>query len=147
MIRITDQRFDPAAALADFMPEAGGGAVVTFVGVVRETGGVEQLELQHYAGFTEARVGEIVDGIAMRHGLTAITLIHRYGPMKPGEPIMFAATAAPRRRAALTALDELMDRLKTEAPFWKKERRADGDYWLEASDADRRDAARWETKP
>ncbi|MEO6255431.1 MAG: molybdenum cofactor biosynthesis protein MoaE [Sphingomicrobium sp.] len=143
MIRVFEAPFDPAEALATFIAGAGEGAVVSFVGIVRGEGGVETLTLDHYPGFTEAEIMRVVGALIARHGLSAATVIHRYGTMRPGEPIMFAATAAPHRRAAMRALDELIDRLKTGAPFWKKERRAGSDHWLEASDADRADAKRW----
>ncbi|MEO8175046.1 MAG: molybdenum cofactor biosynthesis protein MoaE [Sphingomicrobium sp.] len=145
MIRVLEAPFDPAEALARFIADAGHGAVVSFVGIVRGDGGVETLTLDHYPGFTEPGLAQMVDAMIARHGLTAASVIHRFGTMRPGEPIMFAATAAPHRRAALLALDELLDRLKTEAPFWKKERRDGRDHWLEASGADRTDAARWVT--
>ncbi|MEO7366208.1 MAG: molybdenum cofactor biosynthesis protein MoaE [Sphingomicrobium sp.] len=145
MIRILEASFDPAEALATFMAGAGQGAVASFVGIVRGDGGVEALTLNHYPGFTEAEIARVVDALITSHGLSAATVVHRYGTMQPGEPIMFAATAAPHRRAALRALDELIDRLKTEAPFWKKERRDGNEHWLEASDADRADVERWVT--
>ena len=143
MIRVLEEPFDPAEALATFIAGAGEGAIASFVGIVRGDGGVETLTLDHYPGFTEAGIARVVDELIARHGLAAATVIHRYGTMQPGEPIMFAATAALHRRAAMLALDELIDRLKTEAPFWKKERRGGRDHWLEASDADRADASRW----
>ena len=143
MIRVLEAPFDPAEALASFIAGAGEGAVMSFVGIVRGAGGVETLTLDHYPGFTEAEITRLVDALIIRHRLSAASVIHRYGKMRPGEPIMFAATAAPHRRAAMRALDELIDRLKTEAPFWKKERRDGSDHWLEASDADRTDAKRW----
>ena len=145
MIRVLEAPFDPAEALATFMAGAGEGAIASFVGIVRGDGGVEALTLEHYPGFTEAEIARVVDDVIARHGLAAATVIHRYGTMQPREPIMFAATAALHRRAAMLALDELIDRLKTEAPFWKKERRGGSDRWLEASDADRTDAKRWVT--
>ena len=145
MIQVLGTPFEPAEALAAFMATAGEGAIASFVGIVRGEGGVETLTLDHYPGFTETEIARLVDALIARHGLSAATVIHRYGAMRPGEPIMFAATAAPHRRAALRALDELIDRLKTEAPFWKNERRGGGDHWLEATDIDRADAERWVT--
>lgn len=130
MIIVQSEPFDPGAALSRFMEAAGEGAVASFVGVVRG-GSVDRLELDHYPGFTEAELGRIAADVAETHGLTAITVLHRHGPMVPGERIMFAATAAPHRRAALDALDALMDRLKHEAPFWKKESCNGRDRWLE----------------
>jgi molybdopterin synthase catalytic subunit len=145
MIRVLEAPFDPAEELATFIVDAGEGAIASFVGIVRSEGGVETLTLDYYPGFTEAEIARVVDTLIAKHGLSAATVIHRYGTMQPGEPIMFAATAAPHRRAAMLALDELIDRLKTEAPFWKKERRRGSDRWLEASDIDRADTKRWVT--
>jgi molybdopterin synthase catalytic subunit len=75
-----------------------------------------------------------------------VLVVHRYGPIEPGEAIVFVATAAEHRRAAFEAADYLMDRLKTEAPFWKKERGPDGERWIEARAVDHEDAARWTRK-
>jgi molybdopterin synthase catalytic subunit len=130
MIRITGEPFDPADALRDFLSDAGEGAVASFVGTVRGDG-VDTLSLDHYPGFTEKQLAGIVDDLVERHQLTSAALVHRFGSMRGGEVIMFAATAAPRRRAALDALDELMERLKTDAPFWKKELRGGVEHWLE----------------
>lgn len=142
MILVSPEPFDPAAELGSFRARAGEGAILSFTGVVRG-GGAETLELQHYPGFTERELEKIVAAVIARHRLTAAYVRHRVGAMRPGEPIMFAATSAPHRRAAFNGLDELMDRLKTDAPFWKKERRADGDHWLEARQSDHDDQARW----
>jgi molybdopterin synthase catalytic subunit len=131
MIRVVREKFDAAEALREFMCRAGEGAIASFVGTVRREGGVEMLTLDHYPGFTEKQISVLVEALIDRHRLTAATVIHRFGPMEPGETILFAATASPRRRAALEALEELVEQLKTEAPFWKKERRGGADHWLE----------------
>ena len=130
MIRVTAEPFDPGAELSAFTARAGDGAIASFVGTVRG-GAVECLTLDHYPGFTETELERIVAEERDRFALSAVALVHRHGPMHPGEPIMFAATAAPHRRAALDALDALMERLKLDAPFWKKERTAEGTRWLE----------------
>ena len=131
MIRIVGEAFDAAEALREFMRGAGEGAVASFVGTVRRDDGVELLTLDHYPGFTDKQIANLVDAVIDRHGLITATVIHRFGPMQPGETILFAATASPRRRAALDALDELVEQLKSEAPFWKKERRGGVDHWLD----------------
>ena len=131
MIRVIGQPFDAADALREFMLDAGEGAIASFVGTVRGTGGVEALTLDHFPGFTEGQVADLVEALIDRHQLAAATVIHRFGPMQPGETILFAATAAPHRRAALDALNELIEQLKTQAPFWKKECRAGIVHWLE----------------
>ncbi|WP_343342815.1 molybdenum cofactor biosynthesis protein MoaE [Sphingomicrobium sp. XHP0239] len=122
--------FDPGEALAAFLPRAGEGAVASFVGTVRGDG-IDMLTLDHYPGFTERALQTIASEIRETFALTAVQIIHRYGTMTPAQPIMFAATAAPHRRAALDALDTLMERLKHDAPFWKRETGPDGDRWLE----------------
>jgi molybdopterin synthase catalytic subunit len=131
MIQILGEPIEAAEALREFMREAGEGAIASFVGTVRGTNGVETLTLDHYPGFTEKQITMMVEALIHRHQLTTAAVIHRFGAMRPGETILFAATAAPRRRAALDALNELMDRLKTDAPFWKKERRDGIEHWLE----------------
>lgn len=137
MILVTSDPVDASEALRIFMQSANEGAAASFVGTVRGNGGVELLTLDHYPGFTEKEIAAIVAALIERHGLTAATVIHRYGPMRPGETILFAATAAPRRRAALDALDDLVERLKTDAPFWKNERRNGTDHWLDAPRVER----------
>ena len=134
MIRITNEPLDVSDELRAFLKTAGEGAVASFVGIVRGADGVEALTLDHYAGFTEKQIAALVDELVDRHRLTSAAVVHRFGSMKPGESILFAATSAPRRRAALDALDELVERLKNEAPFWKKERRGGMENWLEPPD-------------
>ena len=131
MIRIQSAPLDPADELRAFMASAGEGAVANFIGTVRGDGGVEVLTLDHYPGFTEKQIAALIDAVVDRHRLASATVVHRFGSMKPGETILFAATAAPRRRAALDALDELVEQLKTDAPFWKKELRDGAEHWLE----------------
>lgn len=131
MIRVSAEPVDSADALRDFIQEAGEGAIASFVGTVRGTGGVETLTIDHYPGFTEKQLAVLVDQLVARHSLAAATVIHRVGPMQPGETILFAATAAPHRRAALDALNTLIERLKTDAPLWKKESRGGVECWIE----------------
>lgn len=148
MIRIVVQR-EPIALAAEMeRAEAGGaGAVATFTGLVRadpEAGGaVQSLELEHYPGATEAALHAVAEQAAARWSLTAATVVHRVGPMRPGERIVFVAAAAPHRAAALDACAFLIDRLKTDAPFWKRETRGQDARWVEARAADDAAAARW----
>ncbi|HEX5259284.1 MAG TPA: molybdenum cofactor biosynthesis protein MoaE [Sphingomicrobium sp.] len=131
MIRVQRQPFDAAEELRAFMARAGEGAVATFIGTVRAEDGVEALTLDHYPGFTEKQITALVSAMIDQHRLAAAAVVHRFGRMQPGDPILFAATAAPHRRAALDALAELVERLKTEAPFWKKEQRGGIEHWLD----------------
>ena len=136
--------------LADEMARAetgGAGAVATFTGLVRadahNDGTVAVLELEHYPGATERALERLADEATERWSLSAATVIHRVGPMRPGERIVFVATAALHRGAALEACAFLIDRLKTDAPFWKRETRGGAGRWVEAREADDAVAARW----
>jgi molybdopterin synthase catalytic subunit len=147
VIRVETKDFDLArevAALRKRSPDAG--AVVTFTGICRDEGGrLKALELEHYPGMAEGEIGRIVDEAAARWPVTAITVVHRFGTMAPGEDIVLVATASAHREAAFAAASYLMDFLKTNAPFWKKEHLASGGTgpWVEAKDEDDDAAARW----
>jgi molybdopterin synthase catalytic subunit len=147
MIRVQAEPFDPDAELAAFIAGVtGAGAIASFVGLVRsETGGenVSGLELDHYPALTERAIGAIGEDARTRFELAGLVIIHRHGAMAPGQPIVFVAAAAAHRRAAFDAVDYMMDRLKTEAPFWKREHGPDGPRWIEARDTDLKDKARW----
>ena len=134
---------DVAAELAAL--EAGGaGAVASFTGLVRRDDGVEALELEHYPGATDAALLKLAEAAAARWSLLAVTVVHRVGRMLPGERIVFVAAAARHRAAALEACAYLIDRLKTDAPFWKREETDEGARWVEARAADDHAARRWE---
>jgi len=148
MIRLTEAAFEPGALLSEF---AAGrretGAIVSFTGLARaEAGGVETLELEAYPGFTEAAIGEMAEAARARFALQDLLIVHRIGRIGPGEAIVFVATAATHRRAAFEAADQLMDYLKSRAPFWKKSHGADGARWIEPRPQDYEDAARWDER-
>ncbi len=148
MIRVV---VDPApidvAAEMILAEAAGAGAVATFTGLVRADAGaagdVETLELEHYPGATEAALRGLAGQAMTRWSLGTATIVHRVGPMRPGERIVFVAAAAPHRQAALEACAFLIDRLKTEAPFWKREIRGGSATWVEARAGDDLAAGRW----
>ncbi|WP_069301332.1 molybdenum cofactor biosynthesis protein MoaE [Neptunicoccus sediminis] len=120
------------------------GALVSFTGLVRDdTGNLTALELEHYPGMTEAALAEIEAEAQRRWALNDSLIIHRYGPLKPGEQIMMVAAAAPHRKAAFEAADYLMDFLKSRAPFWKKEHGVEGAKWVEAKEDDEAALKRW----
>jgi len=119
------------------------GAVATFTGLVRADDGVGTLELEHYPGATERALERLAGEAIARWSLDAATVIHRVGPMAPGERIVFVAAAAAHRAAALEACAFLIDRLKTDAPFWKRDTRAGEGRWVEAKSGDDVAAARW----
>jgi molybdopterin synthase catalytic subunit len=104
---------------------------------------VTGLFLDAYPGMTEKSLDAIAADALGRFAVSAISVVHRCGTIPPGAPIVFAAAAAPHRRAAFEAADYLMARLKTDAAFWKREQRLDGPAWIEPSEADRADRARW----
>ncbi len=150
MIRVSADPFDPGAELSVFETRAGAaGAVVSFLGKVRESAAdktVSGLYLEHYPGVTERSIAEIEEQARKRWAIDDALIIHRVGELRPGEPIVMVCVAAAHRREAFEAADFLMDYLKTEAMFWKKEIREDGEAWIEPRDADYKDAARWKEK-
>lgn len=122
----------------------GAGAVVTFTGLVRDNGGtLAAMEIEHYPGMTERAIAAIMDQAVSRWALVDALVIHRYGVLRGGEPIMMVATAAPHRADAFAAAEFLMDYLKSRAPFWKKEIGAAGAEWVAAKDADEDALKRW----
>ena len=144
MIRVlvSPDLIDLAGELA-MIETAGAGGVASFTGLVRADDGVESLELEHYPGATEAALARLAEDARARWGLLAASVIHRVGPMRPGERIVFVGAAAPHRAAALDACAFLIDRLKTGAPFWKRETRGGKRRWVDARDTDDAAAARW----
>lgn len=144
---ICAEPIDPAALLARFAEARGdAGAIVSFTGTVRGTGGVTALELEHHPTFTAKVIDAIGNDARARFDIADCLIAHRVGSLIPGEPIVFVAAASAHRRAAFEAVDYVMDRLKTEAPLWKRELRADGAEWIEARGSDVADRARWEDK-
>jgi molybdopterin synthase catalytic subunit len=145
-IRIQEASFDPGAELNAFSELAeGAGAVVTFTGLVRSTPGdpIATLTLECYPELALNQIGEIVREAHARFGLLDEIVIHRYGTLNPGEPIVQVMTLAPHREAAFEAAEFLMDYLKTDAPFWKKEATVGGERWVEHRDVDDKARARW----
>lgn len=147
-VRLSAAPLSVTAELEAFLADrTGDGAVVTFTGLVRDRGKdgtvVETLTLDWYPGMTERSLHDIAEAAAARFAITDLVLVHRCGDMRPGEPVVLVATAAPHRRAAFEAADYLMDRLKTEAAFWKRETGPAGTRWIEPVDEDRTALTRW----
>ncbi|MBZ9851854.1 molybdenum cofactor biosynthesis protein MoaE [Mesorhizobium sp. CA14] len=146
-IRIQREDFDVAAEIAGLTKgRADIGAVVTFSGLCRdEQGALSALELEHYPGMAEAEIGRIAAEAVERWPLQGLTVIHRHGKIAPGQNIVLVVAASSHRQAAFEAANFLMDYLKSRAPFWKKEHRADGSEggWVEAKEADDQAADRW----
>jgi molybdopterin synthase catalytic subunit len=147
MIKVQRQTFDVGAELAAL--SAGRtdiGALASFVGLVRERPGepITAMTLEHYPGMTEKKLAAIEAEAQARWPLQASLIVHRYGRMLPGEPIVLVATASAHRAAALEACAFLIDWLKTQAPFWKLEETAQASRWVEARSTDDAAAARWQ---
>ena len=146
MIRITEAPFDPGAELNAFcVGRSGTGAIASFVGLARGApAGGAALELEAYPGFTDAAIFEMANEASLRFDLQDVRIVHRIGVIPAGETIVLVLTAAAHRRAAFEACDFLMDHLKSRAPLWKKEHGGGNARWVEPTEADRVDLARWE---
>ena len=150
MIRVSVQRddFDAAFVLRQVSDEAGGvGAVASFIGIVRPESEGERLvslEVEHYPGMTERELARIAGAAASRWPLSALSIIHRFGVLEAGAQIVLVVAASSHRQAAFDAVQFVMDYLKTQAPFWKREHRSSGSYWVEARVSDTEAAARWD---
>ena len=145
-IRVQQEPFDYGAECERFCAGRNDvGAVVTFCGIVRDLPGnpLRVMQIEHYPGMTERALTAIAQDATARWSLADCLVIHRHGPLHPGERIMMVATAAPHRADAFAAADFLMDYLKSRAPFWKKETTAQGDAWVAAKDSDEAALTRW----
>lgn len=133
------------AAEAARLETLGGGGIASFTGIVRGDGRLVELFLEHHPGMTGQALAALAAEAMRRWPLLGVTLVHRHGTLVPGARIVFVGTAAAHRAAALAACAFLIDRLKTVAPFWKRERFADGrERWVEPRAEDVTADARWE---
>jgi len=145
-VRVQTEPFDAGAEANAFLEAStGAGAAVTFTGLVRSdpSDPITSLTLECYPELAIAQIGDLEAQAVARFGLLRTTVIHRYGELRPGEPIVQVMTLAPHRRAAFAAAEFLMDYLKTDAPFWKKEAGPNGTHWVEHNSADDKAKARW----
>jgi molybdopterin synthase catalytic subunit len=148
-VRIQTQDFDLSTEVAALRADDPAvGAVVTFIGTVRDRNGgdvseVQALELEHYPGMTEKAIEAMIDTACARFDIRAARVVHRVGPMQPAEQIVLVAVTSAHRGPAFQACEFLMDYLKTQAPFWKKETLPDGARWVDARVADDAALARW----
>ena len=146
-VRVQSEPFDPAAeadALRVGNPQIG--AVVTFLGLMRDLNDGERVEtmtLEHYPGMTEKALEAIVEEAASRWQVDGIRVVHRVGELRPEEPIVVVAVASRHRGEAFRACEFVIDYLKTRAPFWKKERVAGGERWVAARHGDGEAERRW----
>ena len=146
-VRVSTDAFDPGAETNAFLATAhGAGAAVTFTGVVRSNPDdpITTLTLDCYPELAVNQLTALVEQAKTRFALLAATVIHRYGAMAPGEPIVQVMTLSPHRDAAFRGAEFLMDHLKTDAPFWKQETGPKGTHWVEAKSEDDTAKARWE---
>lgn len=151
MIRVQTEDFDIGAEVRRLTAgRTDLGAIVTFTGTVRDTAKgkpITSMTLEHYPGMTELELERIEAEAQARWPLDASLIIHRVGPMAPGENIVLVVTASAHRHAAFEAAEFLMDYLKTQAPFWKSETGADGRaHWVDARESDDAALARWRQK-
>jgi molybdopterin synthase catalytic subunit len=146
-VRVQRDDFDLNAELARLRAgQPGVGAVVSFVGTVRDMNdgaSVAEMELEHYPGMTEKALADIVDQANARWPLLGALVIHRIGPLLPLEQIVLVACATAHRGEAFAACEFIIDYLKTDAPFWKKEQTPDGARWVDARDSDDSAKAKW----
>ena len=148
-VRVQARTFDSGAELAALLAgRTDVGGVGCFIGLVRDSAGgrpIRSMTLEHYPGMTERALASIAAEAESRWALQGCTVIHRYGRLLPGEPIVLVLTASAHRQAALDATAFLIDWLKTRAPFWKQEELVQGGvHWVEAHSADDAAAARWD---
>jgi molybdopterin synthase catalytic subunit len=150
-VRVQQEPFDVQAEVSSLRAsDARIGAVVTFVGTVRDTNegdAVATLELEHYPGMTEKALQSIVDEARARFDVLGLRVVHRVGRLAPTDAIVLVAVTGAHRGEAFDACRFVMDYLKTRAPFWKKERTPAGERWVEARASDDAAADRWAGSP
>jgi molybdopterin synthase catalytic subunit len=138
-ISVQHDDFDAGIEIRNISKNSSTGAVASFIGLVRDVA----MTLEHYPGMTERAIAKIVDEAKARWQVMDCTVIHRYGALKPNDQIVLVAVASGHRGDAFAACEFIMDYLKTQAPFWKKEQAAGGARWVEAKDSDDQAAGRW----
>lgn len=142
-VLISSEPISTEVALAG-LSDLGGGAVSSFAGISRDDGGVTAIELEHYPGMTESSLMRLIDEAFGRWALLGAAIVHRIGRVAVGEPVVVVGAASRHRADALEATAFLIDRLKTDAPFWKKEHYADGtSVWVDAKSSDDDRSSRW----
>lgn len=147
-VSVQEADFDVGTEIAALTAgDASAGAVASFVGLVRggaTEGGVTDMTLEHYPGMTEKALAAIVAEARGRWVLNGVRVIHRVGRLLPGERIVMVAVSSGHRQSAFQACEFIMDYLKTQAPFWKKERTPQGAHWVDARESDDTAALRWQ---
>ena len=149
MARVSIQTadFDLSAEVAALRADdAGVGAIASFVGTVRSSNhglGVSAMALEHYPGMTERAIEAMIDEALQRFDIRAARVVHRIGRLAPGDQIVLVVVASAHRGSAFQGCEFLIDYLKTQAPFWKKETTPDGERWVDAREADDAALGRW----
>jgi len=138
-ISVQQEDFDLGVEIKNISKDKSIGAVASFVGLVRDV----QMTLEHYPGMTERAIEKIVEEAKGRWQVMDCTVIHRYGALQSNDQIVMVAVASGHRGDAFAACEFIMDYLKTQAPFWKKEQTAEGARWVEAKSSDDKAAERW----
>jgi molybdopterin synthase catalytic subunit len=146
-VRVQREDFDVGTELAAMRGNRAIGALACFVGLVRDVNDgtqVRSLSLEHYPGMTEKALADIVSEARLRWDILDVNVIHRVGTLHPTDQIVFVAVGGAHRGEAFAACEFIMDYLKTQAPFWKKEQTPEGQRWVEARASDDAAAQRWQ---
>ena len=146
MISVQTDDFDLNAEYESLRKRSSAGAIVTFCGLVRDldqTEAIKAIELEHYPGMTEKSLQAIVDIAQQRWSVHHVRVIHRVGKLHANDQIVFVGVSSAHRQDAFSACEFIMDYLKTQAPFWKKQISQSGEYWVEAKLSDSNAAKRW----
>jgi molybdopterin synthase catalytic subunit len=149
VVRVQREEFDAGAEIAKLRADPRVGAVASFIGVVRDVNddaAVASMTLEHYPGMTEKSLDAIVEQARSRWSVYDVLIIHRIGELRPTDPIVLVIATSAHRGDAFAACQFVMDYLKTDAPFWKKEATPEGTRWVEARDSDDSARERWERK-
>lgn len=148
-LSVVNSHFDPAAEISRLsQANQSMGAVVSFIGTMRDLNldrSVSRMMLEHYPGMTEKALKSIVERARQQWPLGDVSVIHRVGEIRPADAIVLVAVTSQHRGAAFDACEFIIDYLKTEAPFWKKEFTAEGEHWVEERQSDHETAGKWQT--
>jgi molybdopterin synthase catalytic subunit len=146
LIQIQEEDFDIAEVNRQlYAGRSDVGAIASFVGLVRDLpqNPLQKMTLEHYPGMTEKALGKIVERARERWEILDCAIIHRVGDLKPADQIVLVSVVSAHRKAAFAACEFIMDYLKTDAPFWKKESGEQGDKWVEAKNSDAEARQKW----
>ena len=146
LIRVQQQDFDIAGVNRELCAGRSDiGAIASFIGLVRDLpqNRLQKMTLEHYPGMTEKSLAKIVETAQQRWEILDCAIIHRVGDLKPADQIVLVSVVSAHRKAAFAACEFIMDYLKTDAPFWKKETDEQGESWVEAKESDSEARGKW----